>query len=297
MARDPIPQDVFNRLVLPKIGVTNTQVQDDYIQARGDVDKFYNTNLIIQEDLYDRCSGAVQDFRHIHDTIAGDGLPGNVLYQLIRVALGILPGAGLVLDAFDRLAKGLHLAASASRLATMAGVTLQRAASGIFNQANAELDKSKMHEFTHGAVLLLDKLEGKSKETILAEQSTMIESIDQFKKHAMFSGNLRELVALTHGAQIYNSRLLDKMRANYELELYLHYYKDKITLEMWIGSRFSHTVLDGMPAAVQRRIAKLAKVSPHRAFWRRALAVKTKTFRQSAIMWGLSSEETPHWTL
>jgi hypothetical protein len=283
------PDDFLNVLSPPR-KVADVQAQDDYTQARGDVVRFYNIHAHIQEDLYDGCRAALEDFRDLHHSLPNLGLEANLMYQAIRVALGILPGSSIVIKAFELLHKALPLAESAARMASAAGVVLQRSASGVYNAVMAQADKRELASYAADRGKFLDALEGAAKKRIFAEQDDMTDVVDRLKAQNKVRGQLRELVAHSHPRPQYEPEALAKFRERYELQLYLDYYKHKVTVETVVQFRRSWVVIKGMPEDVQRQVAKLAKRAPHWAFWGSGTPVKSaKIVRTTATTFQIPS--------
>ena len=228
----------------------------DYAAASNYLTDFYSSQAVIHDDLSEAAHRAISKFTDI-STIPEDRLGANVTYQLIRIVLGVLPGAGPVVGLFDCLSRGLPLAVDGARLATIAGVVAQRTAAGVYGQVTAPGGATE----AQAAVRALDNLSKFATEgtdQIEEERTLNRYFLDVLSQNRYWRGRLRELIETTLGpAPDYDPASIQEFEAQYELRLYREYYGSRAHIIDWRGALIEQEIV-GIPRPVLDRLVELA---------------------------------------
>jgi hypothetical protein len=238
----------------------------DYTNAQQYVTDFYSTQARIHDDLGEATHRAINKFTEI-SSIPVTALRANIVYQLVRVALGVLPGASGVIELFDRLSAGLQLATNGARLATIAGVVSQRGAAGIYGAAIAP----RGGERQMAAVSALDSLsrfdtEGaQAIERERAEIRSLVEKIGA--DPTLHSTVYQEVVNGLGRLPVYDASVIQQFEKEYELRLYQNYYVEHGWINhkppSLIGSPYTSYSIVDVPPSSQRRILELYRQLGH----------------------------------
>ncbi|MCU0509930.1 MAG: DUF4157 domain-containing protein [Anaerolineae bacterium] len=244
-------------------------VAQDYTNAQTYVTDFYSTAARIQDDLSEAAHRSLNRFAEI-STIVPDRLAANVTYQLIRIALGILPGAGAVVTIFDRLSQGLLLATGGSRLATIAGVVAQRGAAGVFSQSQVGGGAAPNQLAAVTGLDTLSRFDTEGAQRIEQERTAIRAIVERIGQNPQYRSQVLQLVQSALGPQpTYSAQVIQDFEQEYELNLYKDYY----TRNAWInhmppslfGIPYTRYVIQDVPPAAQARILQLFRRRGHTA--------------------------------
>lgn len=240
-------------------------INRDYTDAQTYVTDFYSTYARIQDDLAEAAHRAINKFSEISG-IPDSRLKANLTYQLIRITLGILPGAGSIIRLFDVLSKGLTLAVEGSRLATIAGVVAQRGAAGVFTATQPGVASERL-----AATAFLDTLskfdsEGAAK--IEQERIATRQIVEQLGKDPRFRNKvLSDIQHVLGPSPIYEADAIQQFEQEYELQLYKQYYVEHAWINHMppslMGTPYTRYAIVDVPTTAQSRILALHKKLNH----------------------------------
>jgi hypothetical protein len=228
----------------------------DIADARDYVNSFYDT----LSDFHSGLSRAAH--RSIHQFSGTSGIPdsrlgANVVYQLIRIVLGILPGADAVVRGFDLITRGGNLAVNGARLATVAGVAAQRGAAGVFTASQAPTEGTAMA--ASNALDSLSRYDTEGIARIQRERRWARALVDRVGQNPAYRNSVLVEVRRSLGPELaFDAPTLQQFEREYELQLYKFYY----SREGWIDHTppanlavpYTRYTIRRIPEAVQNRI-------------------------------------------
>ncbi|HEY4848450.1 MAG TPA: hypothetical protein VIH87_11845 [Methylocella sp.] len=241
-------------------------VSKDYTDAQDYVTDCYSTWAQMHTDLGAAIHRAIDKFRD-YSTIPEDRLGANVTYQLVRIVLGILPGAEPVIKLVDRLTKGLKLALEPKeieRIAAIAGVVAQRTAAGVYAAGTAP-GGATQHETAAKALDNLSKLATEGAEEIENQRREMRANVEAIGNKPSFKGKVLELVRRYLGPKPeYRAKVIQQFEKEYELKLYMEYYIPRAHVDVHIDKFYMNReafppreVVFGIPDRVIARCLEL----------------------------------------
>lgn len=266
------------------------EISKDYTDANTYVTDFYKYASDIHNGLVHATDRAITNFT-LHSTIPRDNFSENLIYQLIRIVLGILPGTSAVVSVFERVAKGLQLAINASRLASIAGVVAQRTASGIFTATQTSDDGSAQVPASQELDNLAD-FDRKGAASIQAENDSIRKYVQRIGEDPLYHGKMFQLVQDCLGPlKLYDVNEMLEYERSYELVLYKNYYVDSgkayYIEHDWSDlvpcGVYKTTELTGIPDEVLNRIRSLKG-------WEMvvgSIALVVKKKEKKAVPWGI----------
>ncbi len=213
-----------------KAGAKAEAVSKDYTDAQNYVTDFYSTYAQIHTGLSGATHRAIDKFTN-YSTIPESRLGANVAYQLVRVVLGILPGASAAITLVDKLTNGLELAVDAARIATVAGVVAQRTAAGVY-AAVAAPGGGEQREAAAKALDDLSKFSTEGAERIEKERREKRFNVEVIGNDTAWRGKILEVVRQSLGPKPeYRADLIQKFEKEYELKLYREYYATRASVD------------------------------------------------------------------
>jgi hypothetical protein len=239
------------------------QVSRDYTAATSYVAAFYGQAKVVHDEMIASSERAIAKFFLI-SSMPPQSVAPPLVYQLIRVALGVLPATAMATRVFDALSKCLPLAQDPGRLKevatllkTAAATTAQRGAA--MGMAVYTMPPDSQHA---RAVLALDQLGVWSRQgtaEILRQRDDALTLLEALKDRCR--GNLERHFkgALGNWAQ-YDETKLEKFEKYFELNLYKELYGKKMSV--FITGKSEE--VQGAPAGVVGRIRALTKMPTDR---------------------------------
>jgi hypothetical protein len=247
----------------------------DYTDAQNYVTDFYSTAARIQDDLAEAAHRSINKFTEVTG-IPDSRLGANIAYQAIRIVLGILPGASSVIGIFDAVSRGLALATSGARLATMAGVVSQRAAAGVFTAQNAPgagtrpaaieaLDTLSRFDTEGAARIERERAEARDRVAQIGRTSSRLAIFREIAGVSLLSEVRTDLGPLP----VYDAATIQRFEQEYELRLYREYYVRNAWIDhrppSFFGRPYTSYVINQVPGATRRRILSLHRLLGHTA--------------------------------
>jgi len=234
-------------------------VARDYTDAQDYVTDFYSTAAAVHRAMVSASHRSINRFTETSQ-ILDSRLAANVTYQLVRIVLGILPGAKGVVELFDALRAGTSIAANGARLATIAATIAQRSAAGV-STAVVPGTGNERREAVHALDTLtaFDTDGAQRIETERAMSRTAVEALgrDPVNRHQMRA----VAESLLGPAPVLVATDLRRFEAEYELRLYAAYYQVhgrivRSTPTSLLRVYTDYRIYD-IPEAVQARVREL----------------------------------------
>jgi hypothetical protein len=234
------------------------EVADDVARARSYVDEFYDRAEKVHRDTVMSCRDAAHQF-FLHATMPDRNLKPALVYQLIRVALGVLPATAAATRVFEALSKGLSLADDANRLTQIANLVKTTAATvaqrgAAFGYVVYSMPDDSAHAKTSDALDQLSKWATKGTEEIIRQKNDMLGMVDASASTGLLAGNLRAYFSKTLGAwPVYEDTEINKIGRRYEMNLYKEFYGEKGR----VYQAEAPTKVEGVPSGVIQRLKQL----------------------------------------
>jgi hypothetical protein len=290
--------------------------QKDYMDAHTYITDFYSRQYAIADSLWETAADAVNQF-FIVTTRPETALGANIAYQLIRVALGILPTSSVVISLFEKMGKGQALAKSipaakkAARMtkkaareadkarkaaeraaadaakvgASRTAVVAQRTAAGTYVQLMQQAGDGHLAAlYAKDFVMQARNL---AKEEVENERDDTRADFDDYvnKYPEKWGSHRAEVVAELGPITDFSADEINAFGRRYEAELYKIMYKDK----GWISEATNNFTLDlyikveGVPKKVLERMVQLTRAASQLA------AVQDWNLKRHRTRWGSST--------
>lgn len=221
------------------------------------IQQFYASADKVHTHTVMACHRAVTSFFVTTSMPKNRSMKPALLYQLIRVALGVLPATAAATRVFEALAKGLTLAKDAQRIKDFANLIKTTAATAAQRGAAlayaAYTIENSHHAKTLSALDQLSKWATQGAEEIERQKNQTLDSLEPAK--ARLPGALKTYFVSALGAKPeFVAAHIDKIQNRYEMNLYKEFYGQKARVYLWEDEPWE---VDGVPSGVLDRLKTL----------------------------------------
>ena len=221
----------------------------DYIKADTYVTDFYDNEDKIVADVYLHADNAVHEFREYSSIKEKEESEPPI--ATIKAVLGLIPGAGPILEVIEMLEKRVPVAKE------VVGLVEKPEKKTDVSEATAEALHKTIAPYTKQREWLSQKRESDRK---------YLESLQADPKN---QGKLLQTIQARLGPmRSYNADVITKFGLEYELQLYKEYYVQNAWINHMppsIGIPYTRYVINDVPRTAQKRILDLFRQLGHTA--------------------------------
>jgi hypothetical protein len=238
------------------------QVATDSGQAKAYVQEFYTRAQLVHDATGKCCHRAINKFSEVTKMKEEVSLGPALVYNLIRVALGVLPATAAAAEVFKSLSSTLALAKHADLLKTASATVAQRGAAFGFVAYTMPPNNNSTHAKSVAALDQLGIWDTNGTAEITRQRDAALELVDEFIKTSRCRGNLERMFRQALGSWCgYDKATFQMFEKAFELKVYKEFYGKTALVRITIGSE----KVEGVPWGVRLRLKELTQMPTDRS--------------------------------